>query len=364
MKPLDVPAVLAGLPDTLELLDVPMFVLTVGQDGTVRFAGLNRAYEARTGLSHGELAGRSPHEVLSERHAEGVVARCRVCIESGASTRFEEVVEVPTGRIWWQTTLSPVMDQGRVIAIVGTSADVTALHAQIDDLKSDAEGLRARAAQMQGQAEACIGRMRAPLTNILTFSRLARESVAEEGAEGDDQLSRIQETAAEALAAVEGFERESAAPALPPVRHMREVAFGEVCRDLTALVDPNRRWSITFPEARVLADAGAVETVLHSLIEEAAGLARSWIGLAVSPDPRRRQSIRLHVRCDLRDGAELPDFAGASGIVRARGGKLGVEHGSEADGPRATLTFAATLPGRFLEAARTIDPASGAVLGS
>ena len=354
MKPLDVPAVLAGLPDTLELLDVPMFVLTVAEDGVVRYAGLNRAYEARTGLRHGDLAGRTPHEALPARLADGLADRYLHCVDSRRSQRFEEALDLPTGRVWFQTTLSPVDSGGEIIAIVGISADTTELNSRIDDLLADTEALRGKAALMQGRAEACIGRMRAPLSGILTLARMAGEAAADAR---KDCLARIRDAAAEALAVIEGFEKDRGVRPAPPTQNMTKVEFGLICRDLSAAIDPDRRFAITFPEARVLADAETVETVLRGLLEQAAEEARSWIGLAISPDPRRRQSIRLHVRCDLKDSAGGdPDYAKVMSAVTSQGGNLSIERGGRADGPRATLTFAATLPGRFLEAAQSMDP--------
>jgi hypothetical protein len=57
-----------------------------------------------------------------------VTARYRACLKSGEPTVYDEVLDFPSGRRHWQTSLAPVRDPetGRIVLLVGTARDVTA----------------------------------------------------------------------------------------------------------------------------------------------------------------------------------------------------------------------------------------------
>jgi two-component system, NarL family, sensor kinase len=110
-------------------LDTPesLFVVTVTESGRFVFEGLNPAHERATGLSFAAIAGKEPEECLPPASAAAVLERYRHCVAAGLPEIYDEVLDLPSGRRIWQTSLSPVRDPdtGRICLLVGTARDVT-----------------------------------------------------------------------------------------------------------------------------------------------------------------------------------------------------------------------------------------------
>jgi two-component system, NarL family, sensor kinase len=117
-----------------------LFVVTVTETGRFVFEGLNPAHERATGLTFEGIAGKEPEECLPPAAAAAVLARYRHCIATGRPEIYDEVLEMPSGRRHWQTSLSPVRDPDtdRICLLVGTARDVT------DDREARAEVERSR----------------------------------------------------------------------------------------------------------------------------------------------------------------------------------------------------------------------------
>jgi PAS domain S-box-containing protein len=114
-------AVLDNADDAVFLVDVE----SVGGEPTFRFARLNPAHEAATGLNTAEIRGRTPREVLGAEVGAEVAANYRRCVEAGEPIAYEEELDLPGGRRVWQTNLAPVVVNGEVTRIVGVGRDVT-----------------------------------------------------------------------------------------------------------------------------------------------------------------------------------------------------------------------------------------------
>jgi len=104
-----------------------LFVVTVTAAGRFVFEGLNPAHERATGLTFEAIAGKEPEDCLPPETAAAVLARYRHCVANGRPEIYDEVLDLPGGRRYWQTSLSPVHDPdtGRIILLVGTARDVT-----------------------------------------------------------------------------------------------------------------------------------------------------------------------------------------------------------------------------------------------
>jgi PAS domain S-box-containing protein len=103
-----------------------LFVMSV-EDDRFTFEGLNPAHEQLSGLRSFSVAGREPHDCLPSVAAAPLVERCRRCVETGVALRYEESLDLPTGRHDWETSLAPVRDpvSGRVVRLLGSARDVT-----------------------------------------------------------------------------------------------------------------------------------------------------------------------------------------------------------------------------------------------
>ncbi len=103
-----------------------IFLVAVRPDGEFVYETLNPAHEKATGISVQELAGKTPHELLSPEVAAHVNERYRACVVAGQALEYEETLELPSGNRVWHTILVPIRDQtGRIIRLQGSARDIT-----------------------------------------------------------------------------------------------------------------------------------------------------------------------------------------------------------------------------------------------
>ena len=102
-----------------------LFLIDVTNNNEFNFKRLNRTHEQITGLKNEEVQGKTPVEVLGVEFGAAVEARYKSCLDKKESITYEELLNLPSGEKYWQTRLTPVIKDGEVIAIVGSSADIT-----------------------------------------------------------------------------------------------------------------------------------------------------------------------------------------------------------------------------------------------
>ncbi len=120
---------LSGGPEELRaLLDafaVPMFVVDVEPDATLRYAAINAAFQAATGRTSAEMVGRRPEDCLALDAAVQVIDRYRACVATGRIVQYEVSLGGPAER--WRTTLSPLVRDGRVVRLIAVTIDISDL---------------------------------------------------------------------------------------------------------------------------------------------------------------------------------------------------------------------------------------------
>lgn len=115
-----------------------LFLVSVDDDGKFRFNRLNSSHERLTGLTTELVKGKTPQEVVGKKVGRKVEASYRRCVNKKQVIRYEEEMELLTGRKVWYTRLSPVIRDGRVVYIVGSSRDITEQKA-IEESKKKAD---------------------------------------------------------------------------------------------------------------------------------------------------------------------------------------------------------------------------------
>jgi PAS domain S-box-containing protein len=123
-------AIFETAPDAIFLIDVESGeggsdTGTEGGDYEFRFQRLNPSHEVTTGLTTDTVRGKTPREVLGDALGAQVEANYRRCVEAREPVTYDEELEMPEGRLVWQTSLAPVVVDGRVTRIVGIARDVT-----------------------------------------------------------------------------------------------------------------------------------------------------------------------------------------------------------------------------------------------
>jgi len=128
----------------LETVEDSIFFLTVESEDTeyvFRFERLNRAYEDQTGITTGEVRGKTPTDVFGEDLGADLHANYRRCVQAREPISYEEELPVETGARFWQTVLTPVITSGAVTRIIGITRDITERVKQERQLRSQKEQL-------------------------------------------------------------------------------------------------------------------------------------------------------------------------------------------------------------------------------
>jgi PAS domain S-box-containing protein len=103
-----------------------IFLLDVTSDRRFRIATANPAMERIVGLTIAESEGKFIEEILTPKTAGTVMTYHRRCLETGEPVGFDEELEFPAGRLFLETMLVPVRDEGgRIRRIIGVTRDVT-----------------------------------------------------------------------------------------------------------------------------------------------------------------------------------------------------------------------------------------------
>jgi len=103
-----------------------LFLIDVVDTMQFRFIRNNPAHQTQTGLSLNMLEGKTPQALLGDDAGDTVSQNYQRCVDAKTTIHYEEVLYLPAGERIWQTTLTPIIDQGVVTQIVGSGVDITA----------------------------------------------------------------------------------------------------------------------------------------------------------------------------------------------------------------------------------------------
>jgi len=113
-----------------------MFLVDVTENGAgFAFRKLSACHEALTGLSTDHVRGKTPRDVLGVTEGAMVEGHYRRCLQLGEPISYEEELHLPAGTRIWHTQLSPVMREGQIVQLVGSSRDITDRKRMEEDLR-------------------------------------------------------------------------------------------------------------------------------------------------------------------------------------------------------------------------------------
>jgi PAS domain S-box-containing protein len=101
-----------------------MFLIDV-TDGTFRVECANDAYEGLTGLSTADIRGKTPAEILGAEVGAEIEAQYSECVERRETVEYEEIIPIDGESRYWETKLSPIIEDDAVVKLVGATRDVT-----------------------------------------------------------------------------------------------------------------------------------------------------------------------------------------------------------------------------------------------
>lgn len=95
------------------------------RDGKFTYRRTNAAHQLLTGFTPADIIGKTPVELAGEEIGGRVTANYRAAADKGTPLTYEETITLPGGERTWLTTLNPVVIDGEVKYIVGSSKDIT-----------------------------------------------------------------------------------------------------------------------------------------------------------------------------------------------------------------------------------------------
>ena len=103
-----------------------IFLMDVAPEGRFKFVRFNPAEEKSVGVTDQQAAGRYVSEIMPKPVAEAMNASFRRCVEAGAPISYEEELDLPVGRRYFDTSLIPVRDaEGQIYRLVGIAHNIT-----------------------------------------------------------------------------------------------------------------------------------------------------------------------------------------------------------------------------------------------
>jgi len=345
----------------MDLVHQPMFLLEVVAPNTFIFRGLNAAHQAISGLNNEMVAGKRPHEAFPQRVADTIVQNYEACRVSGQEYTYEELLDLPAGPLWWQTTLSPVFDeQQQLHQIVGLAVDITERKEAMFGASQKLSDMTRLNEDLQVFASTTAQDMRGPFQTMVALIDMVMDGFVDLGDEKSDQLALCSEIAQDAISSMSGI-LATAQGLKVATEAVEEVDMGHVTSDIAALLDPHQRLNIELPRVTVTTDRVAMQMVLRNLMENAMRYADKNVCISVSdstenaPDSHIAITVSddgVGISADRRSDGQtiLPapgqvgaDFGvnSAQAIVGARGGSFTRAQNNFTTG--AAIRF--TLPG-------------------
>ena len=95
-------------------------------DERFKLVSFNPAEERAVGLTTAQVAGKFPEDFLPKSVAEQVNRNYARCVRERGVVRYEEVLDLPSGRVPFLTTLIPIAaPDGRIHRIIGVATDIS-----------------------------------------------------------------------------------------------------------------------------------------------------------------------------------------------------------------------------------------------
>ncbi len=111
-----------------------MFLINVNSDSSFAYYMVNKGYEIDVGTSAETVNGMTPRGLYGEVIGKQIEEHYIDCIAAKKPIIYEEEFILLGEKKVWHTLLSPIMNEGRVVQIVGSSRNITKLKAWEDEV--------------------------------------------------------------------------------------------------------------------------------------------------------------------------------------------------------------------------------------
>jgi PAS domain S-box-containing protein len=239
-----------------------VFYVDVDDTGAYRYATVNPAFIAATGLRHDQVIGKRIEEVLPS--ADTTKERFAEAIRERRVVRWERTVDFPRGRVIGEVSIAPVFDaDGRCTNLVGAVHDVTE-HRQLE--------AQLRQAQKMESIGLLAGGIAHDFNNLLTVINGLTELVSVQIAQGEHskvesdllEIRRAGDRAAALTGQLLAFSRKHI---LQPAVLDLHAVVSDMGKMLERLLGEDVHLSMPSPggQARIKSDRGELEQVILNL---------------------------------------------------------------------------------------------------
>jgi diguanylate cyclase (GGDEF)-like protein/PAS domain S-box-containing protein len=111
-----------------------MFLINVNSDNSFAYHMINKGYEIDVGISTESVNGLTPKGLYGEVIGNQIESHYIDCIAAKKPITYEEEFTLLGNRKVWHTLLSPIMNEDRVVQIVGSSRNITKLKEWEDEV--------------------------------------------------------------------------------------------------------------------------------------------------------------------------------------------------------------------------------------
>lgn len=338
--------------DEVDQLGIAVFRIRVCADGTVPYDWWNAVAARLMDRPAAAIRGLDAREIFGGRFGRRAWDHHRRVAETGEGLTYRLTLPLPDGEREFQTVLNPVLEDGRVAWIWGSSTDVTG-----EQQARSADILRRTALEESEQFITMAAHdLRTPMRNIGIVVEELREGFEDLGdgkSELFDDLERIADRASRLIGDVLVHARAAAAAR----RGFETFSLAELCADIFGVLDPNGRADLAADDAWLTAERPTVQIILRNLVDNAmkhAGARALRLRIAVAP---AEGMLRFDVH-DNGSGFDDPTLAFLDGgefrydsgfgllglrrLIEARGGTLGAANAA-AGGSVVTIRFPGAL---------------------
>ena len=343
----------------LDHVQTTVFVLELDEEDIPRYVAFNEYGCKYLHLkSEKDVLGLTAKEVFPGRLGQIAYQRHLTTLRTG-KRQVNDILLPLGGRTYSAvTTLDPVRDDaGRVYRIVGTATDRTEQHIltqmqyDLDAMKTESEEFVSLAAHD----------LRAPMRHVQTIAGMLRQDFQDHGVGKLELIDMLEEMGTRAMDLISDVL--SHAQAMSAEEEVRDFDFGDLARQVMALLDLTWSCDTTITEARVHGDRIATQIALRNLVDNALKHAKGQgdkakrLRLDIDIEPCGPDAFVVHVSDNgvgfddptllFLGGGELRvdsgyGLMGVRRLIQSRGGQMNAENRDNQAGARISFT----LPGR------------------
>lgn len=109
----------------LEGTHAAMFILNCSNAGDMKYSLVNQNFLDYFNVSEAAVIGNAPSTIFSNEIGQMLESGYRRCYDSKSKMEFDETFHLANGTLCFQTALTPIIENGEVVQIVGSKKDIT-----------------------------------------------------------------------------------------------------------------------------------------------------------------------------------------------------------------------------------------------